>query len=144
MALFSGLCGPNFLSLDHNSSVVAFGINSDVFAQSFNLFGRAPRFSEEAVNICSQHRARMVERKERIESSAFQLSLSNNASSAPRKSLVNGVWEKFRHIRSVVRIRVGFNECLGRNVVFEIMKELVPGLLSAVFPIAIFFYGTPY
>ena len=77
--------------------------------KAFEFFCRAPGFAEEAIHVCSQLCAGMVEAKEWVEPHFLKFALSAKGSALAQNLLMPCVWKMFRYIFWVVRIAVRFN-----------------------------------
>ncbi len=74
--------------------------------ETFGFFSGAPGFSKKAINICSQHRAGVIEAKERVKTDFFQLTLAGDAGAPTPKGLMSTIREVFFEICWVVWILV--------------------------------------
>jgi len=101
-------------------------VDRKVIDEPLNGFRRAPGSSEQTIEICSQHRARVVQRKKRIKSDFLKLPLTCDTTFATLLSAVRGVFEVALQMSRVVRIFVGGERGVGVYHLFQFTKKRAP------------------
>ena len=71
-----------------NRLVVGPGIDVEQKLEPVGALGRAPRPTAQGLEPIAKHRAGMVETKERVKASAFELSLADDTAAAAQMRLV--------------------------------------------------------
>ena len=81
-------------------------IDCQVHSEALFEFGRAPSSAKEPIDVGSEHGAAVIQTKQRIKATAFELPLADNAAPAALGGLMNASGEVSFYIRSVVRVFV--------------------------------------
>ena len=116
-------------------------IKAEVIDQPLPRFARAPGPSKEPVEIGSQHRAGVVERKERIKTDLFEFPLTRDAAPTPGRRPVSGHRMVSLEVPGIVRVFVRKPVGRGRDQGLETIKKRVPALAPEVRPGSVFLEG---
>lgn len=100
------------------------GIDPKMQEKPFRLFGRAPGFAKQPIDVGSCHGEGVIEAKKRVVEDLLQLPLPGHASAFSFESDVLGIWKVLSHIGFIVRVLIGSDGCFCLNERAKFLKEL--------------------